>query len=153
MGPSASRQGLNPPVKIAMFTDFFFPELGGIRDSIAALGRSLGLRGHEICIYALRYGNRDYLRIDMPAHGPLGDNVRMHHCLSVPFPSSTRQSRIALPSLAGLGRRPDLIHVHSFFAVGLEGVLRGMPVTGTNHTMTPGSARIFRSPWTMHPHM
>jgi glycosyltransferase involved in cell wall biosynthesis len=130
-------------VKIAMFTDYFFPELGGIQDSIATLSRSLGGRGNQVCIYAPRYGRRDYRRVGEPVHERwLGDNVRMRRRMSVPFPSSTRQSRVALPSLARMGARPDLIHVHSFFSVGLEGVLRGavlgIPVVGTNHTTIAG---------------
>jgi glycosyltransferase involved in cell wall biosynthesis len=130
-------------VRIAIFTDYFFPELGGIQDSIAALSRSLGGRGHQVCIYAPRYGRRDYRRVGEPERERwLGDNVRMRRRMSVPFPSSTRQSRVALPSPARMGARPDLIHVHSFFGVGLEGVLRGavlgIPVVGTNHTTIAG---------------
>jgi 1,2-diacylglycerol 3-alpha-glucosyltransferase len=130
-------------VKIAMFTDYFFPELGGIQDSIAALSRSLGGRGHQVCIYAPRYGRRDYRRVGEPVRERwLGDNVRMRRRMSVPFPSSTRQSRVALPSPARMGARPDLIHVHSFFGLGLEGVLRGamaeIPVVGTTHTTIAG---------------
>jgi glycosyltransferase involved in cell wall biosynthesis len=49
---------------------------------------------------------------------------------------------MALPSPTRLGSRPDLIHVHSFFGIGLEGVLRGalvgIPVVGTNHTTIAG---------------
>jgi 1,2-diacylglycerol 3-alpha-glucosyltransferase len=136
---------LATPVKIAMFTDYFFPELGGIQDSIAALSRSLGRRGHQVCIYAPRYGRRDYRQIGVPMRErPLGDNVRTCRRLSLPFPSSTRQSRVALPSPTRLTAGPDLIHVHSFFGIGLEGVLRGamlgIPVVGTNHTTIAGFA-------------
>ncbi len=65
----------------------------------------------------------------------------------MPVPSSTRQSRAALLSpiaWAGLARRarPDVIHVHSFFGIGLEALLNGaclkLPVIGTNHTSIAG---------------
>ena len=49
-----------------MFTDHFFPELGGIQDSIATISRALGLRGHQVDIYAPRYGSRDFRRIGLP---------------------------------------------------------------------------------------
>jgi glycosyltransferase involved in cell wall biosynthesis len=78
----------------------------------------------------------------------LGANVRVHRRLSVPFPSSTRQSRAAAPSALtcmGLARtRPDVIHTHSFFGIGLEALAtsacRGIPLVGTNHTTIAGFA-------------
>jgi 1,2-diacylglycerol 3-alpha-glucosyltransferase len=135
-------------MKIAVFTDYFFPELGGIQDSIAITARSLGLRGHAVDIHAPRYGASDYRRVNAAAREPdLGTNVRIHRRLSLPFPSSTRQSRVALPSplvvpdLSGRAR-PDIIHTHSFFGMGLEavlaGVVLGIPVVGTNHTTIAG---------------
>ena len=130
-----------------MFTDYFFPELGGIQDSVATVARELGRRGHHVEIHAPRYGSRDYRRVGMEVgERDLGANVVIHRRLSVPFPSSTRQSRAALPSAlgwAGIGRaRPDVIHVHSFFGTGLEalaaGSAFGIPLIGTNHTTVAG---------------
>jgi glycosyltransferase involved in cell wall biosynthesis len=135
-------------MKIAMFTDYFFPELGGIQDSIATLSRALGQRGHQVDIYAPRYGARDYSRVQAAAREPdLGANVRVWRRPSLPFPSSTKQSRAALPSPIGWAAlayrtRPDVIHAHSFFGVGLEALLNGaclnIPVVGTNHTTVAG---------------
>ena len=130
-----------------MFTDYFFPELGGIQDSIATLSRSLGLRGHRVDVYAPRYAAADYRRVGVPARErDLGGNVLVHRLGSLPFPSSTRQSRVAWPSLLGPVRlrraRPDVIHAHSFFGVGLQalldGAMLGIPVIGTNHTTVAG---------------
>jgi len=135
-------------MKIAVFTDYFFPELGGIQDSIAITARSLGLRGHTIDIHAPRYAAGDYRRVNATVRDhDLGANVRIHRSVSLPFPSSTRQSRVALPSplvLAALSgpARPDIIHTHSFFGIGLEAVLAGavfgIHVVGTNHTTIAG---------------
>jgi 1,2-diacylglycerol 3-alpha-glucosyltransferase len=131
-----------------MFTDFFFPELGGIQDSIATISRSLGRRGHQVDIYAPRYAAPDYRRIGLPTkERDLGCNVRVRRRRSLPFPSSTRQSRAALPSplgpaLLGFRAKPDVIHTHSFFGIGLEALLNGavlrIPVIGTNHTTIAG---------------
>ncbi len=131
-----------------MFTDYFFPELGGIQDSIATVSRALGRRGHQVDIYAPRYAPRDYGRIGVAVRErDLGVNVRVRRRLSLAFPSSTRQSRAALPSPIGwaalTGRdKPDVIHTHSFFGIGLEAVLNGgflrIPVIGTNHTTVAG---------------
>ena len=133
-----------------MFTDYFFPELGGIQDSIATISRSLARRGHQVDIYAPRYAKRDYRRIGATVpERDLGANVRVRRRPSLPFPSSTQQSRVALPSPIGWTRlvartRPDVIHTHSFFGIGLEalfnGACLGIPVIGTNHTTIAGFA-------------
>ena len=137
-------------MKIAMFTDYFFPELGGIQDSVATIGQALGRRGHRVDIYAPCYGRRDYRRIGSSLHErDLGANVHVHRRRSLPFPSSTQQSRAALTSplswiRLGLRSRPDVIHAHSFFGVGLEALLSAaclrIPVIGTNHTTVAGFA-------------
>jgi glycosyltransferase involved in cell wall biosynthesis len=137
-------------MRIAMFTDYFYPELGGIQDSIATISKSLARRGHFVDIYAPHYAPRDYRRIGAAVRErDLGATVRVRRRPSLPFPSSTQQSRVALPSpigWAGLaGRaRPDVIHSHSFFGIGLEALLNGawlgIPVIGTNHTTIAGFA-------------
>jgi glycosyltransferase involved in cell wall biosynthesis len=130
-----------------MFSDYFFPELGGIQDSIAITARALGRRGHLVDIHAPRYGRRDHDIVGVRRAEPdLGPNVRIRRRASLPFPSSTRQSRAAMVSpLSWLGLRraaPDVIHVHSFFGLGLEALLDGallrLPVVGTNHTTVAG---------------
>jgi glycosyltransferase involved in cell wall biosynthesis len=137
-------------MRIAMFTDYFFPELGGIQDSIATISRALGRRGHRVDIYAPRYAPGDYQRVgSVVREQELGINVRVHRRAALPFPSSTQQSRVALPSplgwtmLAGHAR-PNVIHAHSSFGIGLEALLNGaclgIPVIGTNHTTVAGFA-------------
>ena len=135
-------------MKIAIFTDYFFPELGGIQDSIATTSRSLGARGYRVDIYAPRYAPKDFRRIGTAVFEPdLGPNVRVRRRPSLSFPSSTKQSRAALVSPFGwaalAGRdRPDVIHAQSFFGVGLEALLNStllrLPVIGTNHTTIAG---------------
>ena len=134
-----------------MFTDYFFPELGGIQDSIATISRSLGTRLHQVDILAPRYAEPDYRQVGAEMREPdLGPNVRVRRRRSLPFPSSTLQSRAALPSpiapvLLALRGKPDVIHTHSFFGIGLEALLNGavlgIPVIGTNHTTVGGFGR------------
>lgn len=135
-------------MKIAMYTDHFYPEIGGIQDSVALTARSLGARGHQIEIFAPRHPAADFARVGRTTEAPdLGRNVRVHRRLSLPFSSSTQQSRAVIPLLTSLfarfgRRRPDVIHSHSFFGLGLEalaiGHLLGVPVVGTNHTNVRG---------------
>ena len=153
-----------------MFTDYFFPELGGIQDSIATISRALGRRGHQVDIYAPRYAAHDYRRIGAPvararpgrqrARAPAAIvTVPQHH------PAIARGFAVAARlGGAGAAREPDVIHVHSFFGIGLEALLDGaclgIPVIGTNHTTIAGlrrriipSASIARRPmsWVLQP--
>jgi glycosyltransferase involved in cell wall biosynthesis len=137
-------------MKIAVFTDYFYPEIGGIQDSIATTSRALGARGHRIDIYAPHYGAKDFRQIGATPHErDLGANVHIHRRPSLPFPSSTRQSRAAPPNPFGWASlfrvaKPDIIHLHSFFGIGLEALLAAallrIPVIGTNHTTIAGFA-------------
>ena len=124
-----------------MVTDNFFPELGGIQDSIEATAAELGRRGHRIDILAPRYGLADYARVSGRGEPALRPGVEVHRLPSVPFPSSTGQSRLAAPwpvrqRLAALG--PDVVHSHTFYGLGLAALFAARNASwrlvGTNHT-------------------
>lgn len=129
-------------MRIAVFTDNFYPEIGGIQDSIRTSVRELGTRGHEIMVFAPAAAERDYRRANLPVGEPeLGANVTVRRLFSMPILSSSQQSRIVIP----VGQcwrdfvvfQPDIVHTHSFLGVGLEGLWAarrfGVPVVGTNH--------------------
>lgn len=129
-------------MRVAVFTDSFYPELGGIQDSVLAMTRALGERGHEIVVCAPASARRDYEIASLPvAEADLGANVSVRRFFSLPIPSSTGQSRLVLPTgrrwreLASF--RPDIVHTHTFLGAGWEAVsvarrLR-VPIVGTNH--------------------
>ncbi|MGT2467197.1 glycosyltransferase [Mesorhizobium atlanticum] len=131
-------------MRIAIFSDNFHPEIGGIQDSVEALAKALGQRGHFIDFCVPKYGRRDYKLIDAePGEVDLGENVRVHRLLSFPFPTSTRQSRLVVPSPPAWlpllkGPKPDVIHSQTFFGVGLNALFASrlcrVPLVGTNHT-------------------
>jgi glycosyltransferase involved in cell wall biosynthesis len=131
-------------MRIAIFSDNFYPEIGGIQDSIEALAKALGQRGHAVDFYVPRYGHRQFERINAaPVEVNLGPHIRVHRLHSVPFPTSTRQSRAVFPVPASwfplpMEERPDVLHTQSFYGVGLNalrvGKRLGIPVAGTNHT-------------------
>ncbi len=130
------------PLRLALFTDNFHPELGGIQDSILACARELGARGHRVLVFAPAASRRDYARVGLAAAEPeLGPNVEVRRVTSLPVPSSSQQSRLALPC-AGCLRdierlRPQLVHSHTFLSVGRAGLRAarhaGVPLLGTNH--------------------
>lgn len=125
-----------------MFTDNFYPELGGIQDSILATVRELGARGHQIMLMAPSASHRDYARVGRaPTEPDLGPNVRICRLPSVHVPSSSQQSRLAIPTGSQWRRvaafNPYIIHTHTFLGVGLEATRTarrlGLPLVGTNH--------------------
>ncbi|MDE2346039.1 MAG: glycosyltransferase [Gammaproteobacteria bacterium] len=129
-------------MRIAVFTDNFYPEIGGMQDSIRTTVRELGLRGHKVMVFAPAAATRDYQRANLQVGEPeLGENVVIKRQFSIPVPSSSQQSRMVVP----LGQswrefaafRPEVVHVHSFLGVGIEGLWAarrfGIPLVGTNH--------------------
>lgn len=129
-------------MRILVFTDSFYPELGGIQDSLAVTSRELGARGHTVLLCAPTAADRDYAISGLPVHEiDLGGNVTVRRMFSLPTPSSTRQSRLLLPTLqrwremAHFG--PDLVHAHTFLGAGWEAVRTArrlrVPLIGTNH--------------------
>ena len=129
-------------MKIAIFSDHFYPELGGIQDSIASLGRELNARGHQVNFYVAQCSAKDFAVAKMPVKEiDLGKNVKIIRFFSLPVPSSTNQTRLVIPNglrwLKLKKFKPDIIHVHTFAGLGLEALLCGRflkkPVVGTNH--------------------
>ncbi|MGC9610799.1 MAG: hypothetical protein ABSE68_01075 [Minisyncoccia bacterium] len=88
-------------MKIAIFSDNFYPELSGVSDSIIASATELGKFGHHIVIFAPKYSERDFKMSNLPFREPdLGGNVLVRRFYSIPFrgAGSTGQSRIVIPT-------------------------------------------------------
>lgn len=129
-------------MRVAVFTDSFHPELGGIQDAVLTLTRALGERGHDIVVHAPAAAPRDYRLAGIPPGEPdLGPTVTVKRLFALPVPSSTGQSRLLLPTWQRwreLARfRPDVIHTHTFLGAGWEALHAarrlGVPLVGTNH--------------------
>lgn len=127
-------------MRIAFYSDNFFPEMSGISDSIIILGRELVRQGHEVAYIAARYPDGEFSHMDtikstLPGH--------VHRIPSLPFRKSpTGQSRIVMPfghSLPFIKKfKPDIIHTQSPFGIGIEALYASkffdIPLIGTNHT-------------------
>jgi 1,2-diacylglycerol 3-alpha-glucosyltransferase len=127
-------------MRIAYFSDNFYPEISGISDSIITTGTELTKRGHEVVYVAPWYPQKSY----QASRDPARDALAVKRVPSIPFFNSpTGQSRIALPigsSIPFLKRfKPDVLHVQSPYGTGLEALLASkilrVPIIGTNHTM------------------
>jgi 1,2-diacylglycerol 3-alpha-glucosyltransferase len=130
-------------MRIAIFTDNFYPELGGISDSVGLLAKTLGARGHKVlCLAPSAYGS-DYALSHLPEREvDLGENVTIRRFPSVRISGSTLQTRIAIPTFTRWHAlepfRPDVIHTNTFFSLGWEAVRAArklrVPLAGTNHS-------------------
>ena len=131
-------------MKIAIFSDSFYPELSGITDSITFLGKALALRGHKIVYFAPRYSEKNYKTSNLAqTEQDLGANIRVIRLPSIPYPfSPNNQGRIAIPIGSGLMAMkqcaPDVIHTQTSMGPGIEAMLSSrllkIPLVGTNHT-------------------
>lgn len=147
MSDIPTHEGAPAPLRIAIFTDSFFPELGGIQDSIMASARELGRRGVAVLILAPAASPRDFSRAGLAvAELEMGENVTIHRLSALAAPGSTGQSRLALPWARTAGVlaafRPDVIHTQTFLGAGLAARAAarhtGVPLLGTNHWAVSG---------------
>lgn len=122
-------------MRIAIFTDSFFPKIDGIAVSVQNFCEKLEERGHKFVICCPRYGDDDSELI--------GQNIRVERFKSVALPSYP-EMRIIVPGRTRLHRvikdfKPDLIHIQTPGFMGQYGVTAGkiysIPVIGTYHTM------------------
>lgn len=121
-------------MKIAFFTDTFLPQVNGIATSLANQAKKLGEEGHEILIFTAK---SDHIR--RPKFK--ADNVHLVHLPSVPALVYTEYKLgvLGLPKVMRhlLKFNPDIIHLHSPFTVGLDGVMAAKllkkPLVGSIH--------------------
>jgi 1,2-diacylglycerol 3-alpha-glucosyltransferase len=134
-------------MKIAIFSDNFYPELSGITDSALMLGTALAQRGHSVVFVAPQYSRKDYRKAKKLFGEPnWGANISTIRLPSTIYPNSpTGQSRITIPLGPlgfGIGKlrgfQPDIIHTQSPFGAGIEALIASkilrVPLVGTNHT-------------------
>jgi glycosyltransferase involved in cell wall biosynthesis len=129
-------------MRIAFFSDNFYPELSGIADSILTLGKELARRGHFVHFYAPYYGKEDYEKIHAEPKELEIERVTITRFSSWHVPAATGQARLVVPT--GLREqamhewKPDVLHSQLFFGVGLEALIASRrlekPFVGTNHT-------------------
>lgn len=126
-------------MRIAYFSDNFYPEISGISDSIITTGEELRRRGHEVVYVGPWYPQSAY----KASRDSARDKLPIKRLPSLPFPNSpTGQSRNVIPfgaSIPFLRRfKPDILHTQSPYGTGLEALiaskLLGVPLVGTNHT-------------------
>jgi glycosyltransferase involved in cell wall biosynthesis len=116
-------------MRIALFTDFFEPQVNGIVDAVLFQAKGLQEKGHDVCVFTLGASDKKNMY-------PF--QIRRYPFLKVPLADDWG---IAFPK--GLLRdcrafQPDILHTHSngpigFLAPRISRKL-GIPLIGTAHT-------------------
>lgn len=114
-------------MKIAFFTDTYHPQVNGVVRSIDTFAGMLRSHGHEVHIFCPSGVKRS--RYVHPIHST---ELR-----------SYPEYRVGLPTARFMKEfekvKPDVIHIHSPFTIGLFGVLMAkmtrIPIVATYHTM------------------
>ncbi len=131
-------------MKIAIFSDNFYPELSGVADSVLALGKELARRGHQICYFVPAYDQKDFAKVNLPVGElELGGNIQIVRLWSSSIKNSpTGQGRLILPFVLSYKKfrdfKPDIIHINVCSFLGLDALLIAkflkVPIIGTSHT-------------------
>lgn len=139
-------------LKIAIFVDSFYPNLGGMETSAADLAQALGEQGHMVTVFAPKFSIKDFKQRNLLARNAgaggsvveidLGPNVEVQRLFSLPLLGGM-PGRMAIPLLAGYRalkkNRPDIIHTQTIFGAGLEALVASrllkIPLVGTNHSI------------------
>ena len=127
-------------MKVAIFTDTFYPEVNGVVTCIMNLCKNLKDKGYEFIIFAPRYpksiGSNDLF---------LGNNVKIVRSISIGL-TTNKNSRFAFPNLFKhyfefKRFNPDIVHIHTPMSIGVMGLvyakLNRKPIMGTYHTYLP----------------
>lgn len=131
-------------MKIGIFSDNFYPEMSGITDSIITLVKNLVKYNHQVVFFVPEYKEKDFKVIDAEFREiDLGPNVKVVRFFALPYPLSTGQGRLVLPTIWRWWRvkkeKLDIIHTQDFFGMGIEALIAAkllkIPLVGTNHTM------------------
>ncbi|MDQ8197331.1 glycosyltransferase [Pelagicoccus enzymogenes] len=126
-------------MRICLFTDSFLPYISGVSSAVYNQANEMARRGHSVSIFHPRASKADTFET-VPG---LDSSVSVY---GLPFSVPTfniPKLRWSMPLFLYSYRRlrqdpPDLVHVHTEFGCGLEGMLlarwKNVPIVGTFHT-------------------
>ncbi len=128
------------PMNIAIFTDSFLPHVSGVCSAVINQANELARQGHQVMIFRPKNFGQNAKR-NIERSGELAAKIRD---VAISLPSLRQPGlRIAIPTVAPnlptLRRfRPDIVHVHTEWGCGWEGVMLAKmlrkPLVGTFHT-------------------
>ena len=137
-------------MRIAIFSDNFYPELSGIADSIISLSKELAHQNDTVDFFVPRYSTKNYaVARQSTTELNLKNNITVTRLPSISYPTPTMQGRVAFwnPSILRKIKKinPDIFHTQLFFGAGLLALRASRkfkkPLIGTNHTAITEFAR------------
>lgn len=119
-------------MRIALFTETYVPYINGVVTHVKALHDGLKKLGHDVLVVTVDTGtNRHYIR-DGVLYCP-AKRMKQLYDFGLASPVSLKRLRIIKAF------RPDVIHIHQEFGIGLSGVMiarqLNIPLVYTLHTM------------------
>jgi glycosyltransferase involved in cell wall biosynthesis len=132
-------------VRIAVFSEVYWPMVSGVGVTLLRLTEALQARGHQVRVYTATY----------PIPEGRGDRPEVHRSPSMPF-FLYPDVQWAFPRLRevvdDLARfRPDVVHVATEFSLGVAGLKAarqlGIPVIASAHTDYEVYAARYGVPW------
>lgn len=121
-------------MKIAIFSDTFFPQINGVASVARITAKALADLGNKVMVFTAVHPEQTELAEEKAG-------VEVVNLPSVPFPGYTgeRAAMMLGFSISKMRKfKPDVIHVHTPMGVGWEAVfastLLGIPLIGTHHT-------------------
>ncbi|KAI7960883.1 hypothetical protein MJO28_001372 [Puccinia striiformis f. sp. tritici] len=139
-GPSSSHR--HRRLNIAMVSDYFYPNVGGVESHIYILSQKLIQRGHKVIVVTHHYGNRCGIR-----HLPAG--LKVYHIPMGTLPFSSTAATVpnmfsALPLIRSilLREKIQILHAHqALSSIGLEATMHaktlqiGIRTIFTDHSL------------------
>ena len=127
-------------MKIAMFSDAYFPRVNGVSVSIKCFAEDLAKRGHEVCVVCPAYNFQKEVVME-------NTDIKGFSMIRVPAKSIVFSKEDRYVKLTQWKRikqemdkfRPDVIHVNTEFGFGMLGMMyarrRKIALVYTNHTL------------------
>lgn len=127
------------PLRIAVFTDTFLPQVNGVVRSIVSMANELVARGHRVAVFTMEFD-----KLHDAARGGfdgLAEGIEVYPFRSVGLPGF-REIQARIPTVLRplrVARRfnPDVIHLHTIFTMGWEAIwiarLLCRPLVGSHH--------------------
>lgn len=120
-------------MRIAFFSDTFIPEINSISISLYTLSQELISRGHDVSVFTMGQDNKNIGDFDVP------DLLKIYRTKSASADFKRDGSEIIHRDFREiLTSKPDIIHVHTPFGIGKQGLraarLLDIPVIGSHHS-------------------
>ncbi|MDA0274640.1 MAG: glycosyltransferase family 1 protein [Actinobacteria bacterium] len=134
-------------MKIAIFSESFFPRVNGVANSVLRVSRFLQANGHEVLIVAPGFPASVNSDIDINRL-----NVKRIRYISLPKVADFEVGASSVAKLENILRdfNPDVVHLASPFALGMQGCRAarnlGIPVVAVYQTDVSGFAGFYGLP-------